>query len=549
MIYPRLLRITVLLVPLLLLIAPVGALNAQDDPGTAAAWWNDRVFYEIFVRSFQDSDGDGIGDLRGMIDRLDYLNDGDPTTTDDLGVTGIWLMPVTEGLSYHGYDVLDYRAIEADFGTRADFDAFMDAAHDRGIAVIVDLVINHSSVEHPWFAASAAGEAEFADWYVWADEDPGFRGPDGQVVWHPLADRFYYGLFWGGMPDLNHENPATTEAIYDITRFWLEDLGVDGLRLDAVKHIIEVGREQENTEATRQWMRDYDAFIDSVAPDALTVGEVWSSSFVAAPYVGDGVDLVFEFDLATALVQSAAQGNAAAVNTALNRVLDLYPPGQFASFLTNHDQNRVMSALRGDVDAAKVAASLLLTIPGVPFLYYGEEIGMMGVKPDERIRTPMQWDAAPNTAGFTTGTPWQPLADENQAATVADQSGDPASLLSHYRSLIHLRNAHPALQTGDFVPVETGIRAISQPIYPFLRVTPDETLLVVINLSDEAISDYGLTLDEGPLATVSGAEIMFAPSGAAAISIPELNGAGGFAAYQPLPELPPRSTLIIQLVS
>ena len=182
--------------------------TTAEDAGLK--WWNDRVFYEVFVRSFKDSDEDGIGDFRGLTASLDYLNDGDPSSTDDLGITGIWLMPIFPSPSYHGYDVVDYRSINPDYGTMEDFDAFLDAAHQRGIAVIIDLVINHTGVDHPWFQASRAGDPEYADWYLWSDTDPATTGPWGQQVWHQADGRHYFGLFWRGMPDLNLDLPAVT---------------------------------------------------------------------------------------------------------------------------------------------------------------------------------------------------------------------------------------------------------------------------------------------------------------------------------------------------
>ena len=183
--------------------------TAVPEPDSSLPWWNDRVFYEIFVRSFKDSNGDGVGDFAGLTASLDYLNDGDPTTTDDLGVTGVWLMPISPSPSYHGYDVTDYRAVNADYGTMEEFAAFLEAAHERGIAVLIDLVINHSSRDHPWFVASAAQDPDYADWYLWSDTDPGTTSPwSGGPLWHPRDDRFYYGLFWEGMPDLNLDNPA-----------------------------------------------------------------------------------------------------------------------------------------------------------------------------------------------------------------------------------------------------------------------------------------------------------------------------------------------------
>ena len=211
-------------------------------------WWDDAVFYEIFVRSFYDSDGDGIGDLRGIIEKLDYLNDGNPNTTNDLGVTGLWLMPIFPSPSYHGYDVTDYRDINPDYGTMADFRALVEAAHARGIKVIIDFVGNHTSDQHPWFQSSAANTAK-RDWYLWNTFKPDYRGPWGQEVWHERNNNYYYGIFWGGMPDLNYNTPAVTNEIKDIVRYWYNDIGVDGFRIDAVKHWIE-GKPARNTPAT-----------------------------------------------------------------------------------------------------------------------------------------------------------------------------------------------------------------------------------------------------------------------------------------------------------
>jgi glycosidase len=288
----------------------VGALTfsagAQDAAGES--WQDGDVFYQIFVRSFYDSDGDGIGDFNGIIEKLDYLNDGDPATTDDLGVTGIWLMPIMKSPSYHGYDTTDYYAVNSWYGTPTDFMRLLDAAHARGMKVIIDLMINHSAKSHPWFVSSRLRASDKRDWYVWRDENPGFRGPSGQPVWHADGRRFYYGVFWDGMPDLNLENPEVTAQLYDIARYWLVDIGVDGFRLDGIKHLIEVGDIQENTVPTRQWLADFKTFVKSIRPDALLVGEVWSATNVVAQYIPDQVDLAFEFDLAGALMRAATFG-------------------------------------------------------------------------------------------------------------------------------------------------------------------------------------------------------------------------------------------------
>ena len=537
------LLLTLVLGTVLMLSAPLGAL--AQGAGEGCCWWNDRVFYEIFVRSFKDSDGDGIGDLQGLIQQLDYLNDDDDRTKPDLAITGLWLMPVTEAASYHGYDTLDYRQIEQDYGSLDDFRQLIDAAHQRGIAVLIDLVINHSSDQHPWFVASAQGNPEYDDWYVWADQDPGYRGPDGQVVWHERGGRYYYGVFWGGMPDLNYANPAVSEEMIDVARFWLDEVGADGFRIDAVKHLIEDGREQENTPATLDWIETYQDALHEFAPDSLLVGEVWSTSYASADYVGNGIDLVFEFDLATGMLHAARQRNADGVRSLQNRALDLYPPGQYATFLTNHDQTRVMTELRENVDAARVAASALLTGPGVPFIYYGEEIGMTGTKRpgDYLIRTPMQWDATPATAGFTTGEPWHLVNVDLAEVNVALQQDDPDSLLSHYRTLIQLRNEHAALQRGAYIPIDTGSRRV----YAFLRQNADETLLVLINFDDDPVVDYGLTLEAGSVSADTAITTLFGTD--SPLAAPAIDANGQFSAYQPLPELAPYSTLILQVGS
>jgi glycosidase len=527
-------RLSFTLCCIFVLLVSGSAAHARSD----GDWWRDAVFYEIFVRSFQDSNGDGVGDLNGVIARLDYLNDGDPATTSDLGIDAIWLMPIMPSPSYHGYDVTDYRNIHPDYGTLADFDRLLAEAHARGIRVIIDLVINHSSTQHPWFEASRRGDPAFADWYIWRDTNPGWRGPDNQQVWHAANGRYYYALFWGGMPDLNHENPLVTAEMIDIARFWL-DRGVDGFRLDAVKHIIEDGQIQENTPATIAWMTAFREAIKAIRPDALVLGEIWSTSFAITPYIQAGaVDLAFEFDLASAMLESASSGRAAAVASLHARAVSLFGESGFAAFLSNHDQNRVASVLR-DPSAAHAAAALLLTSPGVPFVYYGEEIGMVGVKPDERLRTPMQWTNDARTAGFSTRRPWQPLQSGLEAANVAVQTADPTSLLSTYRDLIRVRR-ELALAGGTLAEVRSASRAV----YAFMHTNPaDERTLIVINLSASPVSSYALSF-RGRLDGRTNAQSHYR---AYNVTAPELNSTGGFSDYLPVPEIPPYGTLIIRL--
>jgi len=495
------------------------------------AWWNDAVFYEVFVRSFYDSDGDGVGDTNGLIEKLDYLNDGDPNTTDDLGITGIWLMPIMQSPSYHGYDVVDYYQVDDEYGTNEDFLRLMEEAHARGIRVIVDLVLNHTSSQHPWFQEALDPASERRDWYIWSDERPEGEG------WHESAIGFYYGYFWEQMPDLNYENPAVTEAMQDVIRFWLEDMGVDGFRLDAVKYLIEDGRIVENTPATHAWLQEFYTFYKGINPDAVTVGEVWSTTDIVAEYIGGEVDIAFEFDLANAILESAVGGRKANVERRQQLVVDTYPPGQFATFLANHDQNRARSHLLND-GQAKLAATLQLTFPGVPFVYYGEEIGMQGTKPDENIRRPMQWGP---DGGFTTGEPWHPYYEDYQERHVAGQSNDPDSLLNHYRALIHLRNTHAALRVGDWLLVETDQRSV----YAFLRFSDEEIILVLVNLGRDPMDEYSLTLQAGPFSEgLHPVSLM----GEGEVNVPTVNGAGGFDDYRPVSKLPPYSSFMIQFV-
>ncbi len=523
---------------------PTDSLTVPPPQAARPGWWNDAVFYEVFVRSFADSTtgplaNDGIGDLQGLIERLDYLNDGNPATNTDLGVTGIWLMPIMQSPSYHGYDITDYYTVEQDYGTNQDFKRLVAEAHKRGIKVIIDLVLNHTSSEHPWFIQAGDRNSPYRDWYIWSDTDPGYKGPWGQTVWHRRGDEYYYGIFWEGMPDLNYKTPAVTEEMLNVTRFWLQEMGADGYRLDAIRHLIEAGKIQENTPATHEWLRQFNQVYKGVNPDAVTVGEIWTDSKTVSTYIGDQLDLAFEFDLAQAILTSARTGLARAVGEAHNVALSSFPPNQYATFITNHDQERVMSQLYGRTDMARVAATLLLTGPGVPFIYYGEEIGMTGRKPDEKIRTPMQWTAGAGAgAGFSPHEPWQAVNNDYVTVNVQAQNADPDSLLNLYRTLIHIRNAHPALRQGDMARVETGHVGV----YAFLRQTDNEQVLVLINLSNETVNEYALKVSASKLSgSLKAIELLNSVEATA----PRLKGQGGFDDYRPIKELSPRTGYVL----
>ncbi len=501
-------------------------------------WWKTAVFYEIFVRSFSDSNGDGIGDFNGITQKLDYLNDGNPATTDDLGITALWLMPINPSPSYHGYDVVNYYNVNSDYGTMQDFKKLLEEAHKRGIRVIIDLVLNHTSSSHPFFNSDSTSESSpYHDWYVWSASNGGDH-------WHYSGtgpnSMYFYGFFSSQMPDLNYLNPEVTEQMEKVTAFWLENVGVDGFRVDAAKHLIEDGKVLENTQATHDWFKGYYTFYKGINENAYVVGEVsGSDAGMTAIYDKDQMDMIFNFEIASGFVNSANGGAISGVGSAITFIQKDAPEWNFATFLTNHDQNRLMSTLGGNVNKAKVAAALLLTSPGTPFIYYGEEIGMVGIKPDEYIRRPMQWTGDAN-GGFTTGTPWEDLGDNYQAFNVNTEKADATSLLNWYKSLIQLRNTNPILSIGNYIPVKVD----NPRVYAALRELNGKSVLVLINLSKTPISEYtisweGSQMEDGEYALTS----LMKP-----ITGMQLTSSGGnVTGYKPTDQIDAFSTMIFEL--
>lgn len=440
------------------------------------------VFYEIFVRSFQDSDGDGIGDLNGVTAKLDYLK--------DLGIKGIWLMPIQSSPSYHGYDVTDYYQVNRQYGTLADLQNLTKEAHKRGIAIIMDLVVNHTSSQNPWFVEAAKDKnSPFRSWYTWA-EDQGRpasgQSAAGDKAWHVINGSHYLGIFSESMPDLNFDNPAVRKEMIKVGQFWMQQ-GVDGFRLDAAKHIYEDFTDSKKDPQTSlrnvAWWQEFRSGLQEVKANPYLVGEIWDSIAVIAPFLNKALDAGFNFDLAKTLISSANTETAGNIAFTLDRAYSLYEKtsgGTFsdAPFLSNHDQTRVMSALQGNVDHAKMAAALLLTMPGNPYLYYGEEIGMKGMKPDEYLREPMLWTAS-GGAGQTT---WEaPSYNKEGAPNVAAQLKDPNSLLNVYKKLIQWRNEEPALQSGKI----SEIKSSNEHIAAYIRGEGKDGLLVIHNLSGQ----------------------------------------------------------------
>ncbi len=535
-----------LLVPILFACAagqaskPQPAAPATIPPAALTTWANGAVFYEVFVRSFQDSNGDGRGDLKGLISRLDYLNDGDASTTQDLGVDALWLMPVFASPSYHGYDTVDYENVNPDYGSSADLETLFTEAHRRGMRVILDLVLNHTGSGHPWFVDSASSPASaHRDWYVWSPTDPGWRQPwnaSSGSTWYLRNGAFYYGVFWSGMPDLNFRTAAVRDELKRIAKLWL-DRGADGFRLDAVRYFVEdgPGAGQADTPGTHQFLQEFAAFVRGVKPDAAVVGEAWTDTPIIARYYGsttavpggDELPLAFDFPLAEQILKGIETGDAGPIAAKLAEIGSLYPAGATdAPFLTNHDQTRVATALASDPGRLGTAAALLLTLPGTPFLYYGEEIGMQnGPTPaDEDKRTPMPWDGSPG-GGFTTATPWHDFSPGHQTANVAAQSADPASLLSRYRKLIAARHASAALGHGGL-----AVLLGDGPVLAFLREQGSERVLVAHNLG-------GGQQTAAVAVVAGGAEPLFADAGVA------FDFSGGSARVS----LPPHASAVLRL--
>jgi glycosidase len=327
-----------------------------------------------------------------------------------------------------------------------------------------------------------------------------------------------------------------------ITRFWLEEVGVDGFRVDAAKYLLEDGTIIQNSDATHAWFKEFRQYYKMIKPDSMTVGEVWDITPTAAKYAqGAEMDLVFDFGLAQALILAARTGRAAEVEKAVLAGQKVFKPLQFATFIANHDLNRAMSQLMRDPQKARLAAMLLLTLPGVPFLYYGEEIGMQGIKPDEQIRTPMQWSTEAN-AGFTIGQPWMAVnEDYQQGISVQEQNLQPSSNLYLYRQLIMLRNAHPALRVGSYIPVQVSNTAL----LAFVRADQDQSLLVLVNLGKEAVNDYQLNLSTSLSNVPLEANLIW---GTGTVESPLLTLQGGFENYQPIGSVPAGDMIVIELI-
>ena len=452
--------------------------NGQSFAPKEKLGFEGRVFYEIFVRSFNDSNGDGIGDLKGVTQKLDYLA--------DLGVKGLWLMPINESPSYHGYDVTDYYNVDKEYGTNEDLKELIQEAHKRDIMVTMDLVLNHSSSQHPWFTEAATDKnSKYRDFYVWADENTNVNegSPISAQPWTPYGDSHYYSIFWSGMPDLNYDNPKVREEAKRIAKFWL-DMGIDGFRLDAVKWIY-----TDNLDKNVEWWKDFTAYVKSINKNAVTIGEAWDSNpDVIAPYMG-ALDSCFNFPVRDSLaggISSESFMSALATLLYSRDVYEKYNKDYIDTpFLNNHDINRVISEVQ-DVEKYKKAVAVLLALPGTPFLYYGEETGIEGMKPDENIREPFIWDT-----DSSKNTSWMSSSSDPNKVAVSVQEKDKNSLLNLYKDLIKIRNENTALLTGDFeVLVSEGT------VTAMKRSDSTQTVFVFVNQGSEKVNQE-IPIDKG----------------------------------------------------
>ncbi|MBK7133750.1 MAG: alpha-glucosidase C-terminal domain-containing protein [Bacteroidales bacterium] len=468
----------------LIILLFVSTLRAQDKQNVSK--WPRGITYEIFVQSFADSDGDGIGDINGMISKLDYLQ--------ELGIEGIWLMPMNPSPTYHKYDVSDYYDIHPNYGTLAEFKNFVKEAHKRNIKVVMDMVFNHSGSQNQWFKEALKDEhIKYWDYYVWAHKnDPRVQpvtitAPDGtqrkvRSNWNavPNSDYLYFSHFTRNMPDLNFDNPKLQQEVFKIGKFWLSDVGVDGFRLDAARHIFPDERATDN----HKWWEYFLQEMKTVNKDVYIVGEVWAPAELVGPYL-KGIPALFNFDMGGEIIKAVNEGNGSTLVSKHKEIEDFYkkinPEYIDATFLTNHDQDRVMSSVNGNADKEKMAVALLLTLPGSPYLYYGEEIGMLGQKPDQNIREPILWDKKENDK---TRTFWiKPrFSTDSTIIPVSQQSAEKSSLLNYYKTLIKLRNKSYALTYGELIPVETANKSICA----FIRSDERERLVVIHNLSDKS---------------------------------------------------------------
>ncbi len=478
-------------------------------------WWQTGIIYQVYPRSFQDSNNDGVGDLQGIISRLDYLQ--------NLGVTAVWLSPIYPSpMKDFGYDISDYEAINSLFGNMNDFDTLLSEVHQRNMKLILDFVPNHTSDQHPWFIESRSSKnSPKRDWYIWKDAKEDGSAPNNWLSafggtaweWNDSTKQYYYHAFLKEQPDLNWRNPEVQQAMLNVMRFWL-DKGVDGFRVDVIWHLIKDAqwRDEPANPAYQPQMATYDKLLHVYSTDQtevqgivekmrsvldeyserMMIGEIYLPIHKLMMYYGknnNGANLPFNFLLLS------IQWQANLIAAAIDEYEGALPQNGWPNWvLGNHDQPRIAS--RVGLQQARIAAMLLLTLRGTPTIYYGDEIGMsdVAIPPDEVVdpqgvnmpdkhlsrdpcRTPMQWNTSAS-AGFSEAKPWLRLHKSYARQNVEVESGNPYSVLSLYKKLIHLRQEEAALNSGSYTPVYSDTQLLA-----YLRKNKTSSFLIVLNLT------------------------------------------------------------------
>jgi maltose alpha-D-glucosyltransferase/alpha-amylase len=489
-------------------------------------WYKDAIIYQIHVRTFHDSNGDGIGDFQGLEEKLDYLQ--------ELGISAIWLMPFFPSpLRDDGYDIADYSAVHASYGTLADFRKFLGSAHDRGIRVIIEMVLNHTSDQHPWFQESRSSrDNPRRDWYVWSDTDTRYKGAriifldteKSNWAWDPISKSFYWHRFFSHQPDLNYDNPAVREQMWNVMKFWL-DMGVDGFRLDAVPYLVErEGTNCENLPETHEILKELRRKLDEQFPGRMLLAEANQWPADLRPYFGDGDELhmAFHFPLMPRMFMGLKLEDRKPITEILQQTPEIPPSCQWCLFLRNHDEltlemvtdmerdymydayaerktmrlnlgirRRLAPLLDNDRRRIELMNGMLMSLPGTPIVYYGDEIGMgdnINLGDRNGVRTPMQWNGGMN-GGFSTAAPEHLYAALIQdsvygypAVNVLRQEASEHSLLNWMRSIIMVRRSTGVFGRGSI----EFLYPANHRILTYVRRLGSEAVLVVNNLSSTA---------------------------------------------------------------
>ncbi|OQY09915.1 MAG: hypothetical protein B6I29_02485 [Marinitoga sp. 4572_148] len=409
-------------------------------------------FYELFVRSFYDSNNDGIGDLKGVTQKLDYLR--------DLGVEGIWLLPIMQSAAFHGYTIIDFYSINPSYGTIDDFQELVNEAHKKGMKIILDIPVNHTSVKCEWFQKAVNGDEKYKNYYVWANEKTDLKEKrhwDDSYIWFKYGDKYFYGLFGSSSPDLNFENKELWNEIKNVFKFWL-DLGVDGFRLDAAKHIFDYDIEnmkfKYQHDRNIEFWKEMIGFIKNIKSDAIIISEIWDAPEIVKKYHGL-FDVEFNFPFSYYIKDTIKYHDPRMLVKGIKETLNHYITEDVESiagnFFTNHDMERLLSEFDGNEEMAKMAFNILFTLPGYPFVFYGDEIGMRGeiidVNFTEDSQEPMQW----YESGFGIGqTEWKGCKYNPPYSNISveEQMNKSDSLLNHVKSLSMFRNENKWIETS-----------------------------------------------------------------------------------------------------